>query len=73
MLIYFYDILVYIYTFEMHLQHFMLELGTLKKNQLFTKKLMCFFIYEKKIEYLGYIIFTEGVVVNLKKIELVKN
>jgi hypothetical protein len=51
----------------------MLELGTLKKNQLFTKKLICFFIYEKKVEYLGYIIFTEGVVVDLKKIELVKN
>jgi len=37
MLIYFYYILVYIYTFEMHLQHLMPELGTLKKNQLFTK------------------------------------
>jgi len=48
-----------------------LVLEKLQRNQLFSNKSKCLF-GEKKIEYLGHIIFAEGVVIDYKKIKGVK-
>jgi hypothetical protein len=59
-LVFFDDILIYSSSLEAHLRHLKQVLEILKTNQLYAKRLKCMFV-ELKVEYLGYIIFAEGV------------
>lgn len=59
-LVFFDDILIYSPTWEEHMNHLRRMLTLMKENQLLAKKSKCAFGQEK-VEYLGYIISTEGV------------
>jgi hypothetical protein len=67
-LVFFDDIL----NFELHLAHLRQVLETFSANQLYAKKSKCAF-EEQHVEYLGHVIFIEGVATNMKKIEDVAN
>lgn len=66
--VFFYDILVYSKTLEVHLDHLHQVLSCLKQQQFFLKLCKCVFCQET-IEYLGHIITKGGVAVDQKKIE----
>jgi len=60
-------VLVYSPSLDPYLHHLRAILEALRKNQLFSKRIKCFF-YEYKIEFLRHIISTYRVLTNPKKI-----
>jgi hypothetical protein len=65
------DILVYSKSEEEHEEHLRMVLQVLRENQLYAKLSKCSF-YQKQIHYLGHIISKDGIVVNLEKIEAIR-
>jgi hypothetical protein len=65
------DILVYSKSEEENEQHLMMVLRVLREHQLYAK-LRKFSFYQKKIHYLGHIISKDGIVVDLEKIESIR-
>lgn len=61
------DIMVYSKTKEEHKEHLRIVLQTLRKHKLYTNFDKCDF-YQKKIQYLGHIIFVEGIAFDPEKI-----
>ena len=55
-----------------HEHHLRIVLQTLRENQLFAKLSKCDF-WLKEVTFLGHIVFTEGIRVDLVKIEAVMN
>ena len=62
------DILVYSKTKEEHDEHLQIVLQTLRKQKLYAK-FDKFDFYQKEIEYLGYVISSEGISVDPVKIK----
>ena len=67
-LVFFDDILIYSQTKEDHEKHLRHVLETLRRAQLYAKRSKCSFFVEK-VAYLGYIVFKDGLIVDLAKIE----
>jgi hypothetical protein len=67
-LVFFDDILIYIKSWEDHVQHVDKVLQLLKEQQLYAKPSKCFFGV-KEVEYLGHIVSHEGVKVDPNKIK----
>lgn len=67
-LVFFDDILTYSKSFDDHLQDLELTLAILRANQLYAKMSKCQF-GQDKIEYLGYVISSEGVSTDPTKIQ----
>ena len=66
------DILVYSKNVGDHMNHLRLVLQVLKEHQLFAKYSKCEF-WLRSVKFLGHIISSEGVKVDPKKTEAVKN
>jgi len=70
-LVFFDDILIYKKCWEDHIQHVHRVLKLLEEKQLYEKPSRCFFgVHE--VEYLGHILYHEGVKVDPKKIKAIK-
>jgi len=69
-LVFFYDILIYIYNWHDHVQHVKAVFQILLQNQLYAMKSKCKFGVAE-VEYLGCIVFASGVTVDKKKIQAV--
>ena len=65
------DILVYSKSEATQKEHLRIVLQTLKENQLYAKFSKCEF-YKDKIQYLGHIIFEQGLAIDPKKIKAIK-
>jgi hypothetical protein len=65
------DILVYSRTEEEQEQHLRMVLQVLRENQLYAKLSKCSF-YQERIHYLGHIISKDGIAVDPKKIEAIR-
>jgi len=70
-IVYLDDILIYSKTREEHLQHLHQVLQTLRKHHLYAKFSKCE-IFKQKVEYLGHYISSEGISVDLRKVNAVK-
>src|SRR6266511_2123677 len=70
-IVYLDDILIYSKTREEHLQHLHHVLQTLRKHHLYAKFSKCE-IFKQKVEYLGHYISSEGISVDLRKVNAVK-
>ena len=66
------DILIYSRSQEEHEQHLRVVLQTLKDSQLYAKFSKCEF-WLSSVAFLGHVVSVEGIQVDLKKIEAVKN
>jgi hypothetical protein len=64
------DIMVYSKTEQEHKEHLRIVLQTLRKHQLYAKFDKCDF-YQKKIQYLGHVIYAEGIAVNPEKVRAI--
>jgi hypothetical protein len=71
-LVLFDDILIYSKTWSSHLSHVNQVLHLLSKHQLFLKQSKCSF-GASEVEYLGHIVNNDGVLVDPKKIECMKD
>ena len=69
---FFYDILIYSKTLELHLAHLEQVLQILADNTLFVKKSKCAF-GQDSIDYLGHIVTAQGVKPDPNKVEAVRN
>lgn len=67
-LVFFDDIQVYSPTFQGHVEHLREVLELLKQHKLFAKRSKCSFA-QQEVEYLGHIIFGEGVSADPKKVQ----
>jgi hypothetical protein len=56
---------------EEHEQHLRMVLQVLREHQLYAKLIKCSF-YQRKIHYLGHIISEEGIIVDLEKVEAIR-
>jgi hypothetical protein len=65
------DILVYSKTEEEHEQHLRMVLQVLREHQLYAKLSKCSF-YQRLIHYLGHIISKEGIAVDLRMVEAIR-
>ena len=65
------DILIYSSSAKEHASHLKVVLQTLKDRQLFAKFSKCVF-WLQSVAFLGHIVSSEGILVDSKKIELVK-
>ena len=68
-LVFFDDILIYIVSWEEHVQHVDRVLQLLKEQRLYAKSIKCFFGV-KEVEYLGHIVSHESVKVDHNKIKV---
>ena len=66
LLVFFDDILVYSKSLSDHIVHLRTILEILATNKLYAKRSKCMFA-RKEVEYLGHIITSEGVHIDLKK------
>ncbi|GJU41587.1 transposon ty3-G gag-pol polyprotein [Tanacetum coccineum] len=66
-LVFFNDILMYNSTIDEHVQHLSTILETMRQNTLFAKKSKCVF-GTSHVEYLGHVIYAEGVATDPSKI-----
>ena len=71
MLVFFDDILIYIKSWEEHVQHVDRVLHLLKEQQLYVKPSKCFFGVQE-VEYLGHIASHHGVKAYPNKIKAIK-
>ena len=71
-IVYLDDILIYSKTKEEHLKHVHIILETLRKHQLYAKLAKCEFI-KQRIEYTGYFISEQGITVDSRKIDTIRN
>ena len=71
-LVFFYDILIYNHTLELHLLHLQTTFEVLRANSLYAKRSKCFF-GENQVQYLGHIISEKGVATDPQKIEAMQN
>ena len=71
MLLFFDDILIYSRSGNDHVEHVDRVLKLLQEKQLYAKKSKCFFGVQE-VEYLGHIVSHEGVKVDPKKINAIK-
>lgn len=69
MLVFLEDILIYSTSLEEHIKHLQLVLQDLLDNQLYLKQSMCSFA-QHKLEYLGHIIYVDGVATAPRKFKL---
>jgi hypothetical protein len=65
------DILIYSKSEEEHEKHLRMVLKVLRKHKWYAKLSKCIF-YQKKIHYLGHIISADGIEVDLKNIEAIR-
>jgi hypothetical protein len=65
------DILIYSKSEEDHEHHLRMVLQVLREHQLYAKLSKCSF-YHKQIQYLGHIISEDGIVVDLEKVEAIR-
>ncbi|GKB97792.1 putative reverse transcriptase domain-containing protein [Tanacetum coccineum] len=72
MIVFIDDILIYSKTKEEHDVHLRLILELLKKEELYTKFSKCNF-WLSKVQFLGHVIDSEGIHVDLAKIESIKD
>ena len=63
-------ILIHSNSEEEHEKHLRILLQFLREHKLYAKLSRCIF-YQKKIHYLGHIIFVEGIIVDPEKIEAI--
>ena len=70
-LVFFDDILIYIKSWEDHVQHVDRVLQLLEAQQLYAKPSECFFGVQE-MEYLGHIVYHEGVKSDPNKIKAIK-
>jgi hypothetical protein len=70
-LVFFDDILIYNKSWEEHVQHVDRVLQLLEEQQLYAKPSKCAFGVQE-VEYLGHIVFHEGVKVNPNKIKAMR-
>jgi hypothetical protein len=66
------DILVYSKLEEAHKHHLRMVLQVLREHQFYAKLIKCSF-YQTQIHYLGHIISTDGIAVDLEKIEAIRD
>jgi len=66
------DILIYSRTKDEHLKHIHIVLQTLRKHQLYAKAKKCE-LFRKKVEYVGHFISEEGITVDPRKVNVIKN
>jgi len=64
------DILIYSMTHEEHAEHLRIVFGILKEKQLFAKLSKCDF-WMREVQFLGYVISAQGIVVDPAKVEAV--
>ena len=64
------DFLVYSKMEEEHEEHLRIVLQTLRKHQLYAKFHKCNF-YQKKIQYLGHVIYVKGTAVDPDKVRAI--
>lgn len=64
------DILIYFISIEEHNKHLMIFFQRLREHKLYGKLSKCTF-FQKKIHYLGHIIFEDEVFVDLEKIKAI--
>ena len=67
MLVFFYYILIYSKNWNSHLKHVETILKLLEENKFYANKWKCSF-RKKEIEFLGHIVSTDNIKVDLKKI-----
>ncbi|GKC80923.1 putative reverse transcriptase domain-containing protein [Tanacetum coccineum] len=72
MIVFIDDILIYSKSKEEHTEHLKLILELLKKEELYTKFSKCEF-WLSKVQFLGYVIDSEGIHVDPAKIESIKD
>jgi hypothetical protein len=65
------DIIIYYKSEEEHENHLRMVLQILREHQLYAKLSKCSFD-QKKIHYLGHIISKDGIIVDLEKIEAIR-
>ena len=70
-IVFFDDILIYSKSEEEHEHHLRMVLQLLREHQLYAKLSKCSF-YQKQIHYLGHIISKDGITVDPKKIEAIR-
>ena len=71
-LVFFYDILIYSQSLDEHLQHLHKVFAVMRSNQLLAKQSKCYFGVPQ-VEYLGHVIYIEGVSTDPAKIVAVQN
>jgi hypothetical protein len=71
-LVFFDDILIFSSTWAQHLQHVKQDLQVLREHKLVLKRSKCSFS-EESVSYLGHVISSAGVAMDLTKIEAVAN
>ncbi|GKA11087.1 putative reverse transcriptase domain-containing protein [Tanacetum coccineum] len=72
MIVFIDDILIYSKSEEEHAEHLKLILELLKKEELYAKFLKCKF-WPSKVQFIGHVIDSEGIHVELAKIESIKD
>ena len=65
------DILIYSNLEKEHEEHMRLVLQVLREYQHYAKMSKCSF-YQRKIQYLGHILFEEGITVDIENIVAIK-
>jgi hypothetical protein len=65
------DILMYSKSEEEHEQHLRMVLQVLREHQLYAKLNKCLF-YPRQIHYLGHIISEEGIIMDPKKVDAIR-
>jgi hypothetical protein len=71
-IVYLDDILIYSKTKEEHMQHLHKVLNTLREHKLYAKIKKCELVQEK-VEYTGHFISKDGIAVDPRKIDTIKN
>ena len=69
---FFYDILIYNSSLELHINHLINVLQTLRNHHLFSRKSRCSF-YKFQVEYLGHIVSARRVAIYLNKIAAIRD
>ena len=71
-IVYLDDILIYSKTKEKHLKHVHIILETLRKHQIYAKLSKYEFI-KQRVEYTGHFSSEQGITIDLRKIDTIRN